>query len=980
LSKFARSIEGMLQALLWQLMYQVPQSAVSTVVERFQGIRSDGRKTWLESELRVSLIEIIQLCPKIRVCLFVDALDEYEGEDAKIADYLRSLEAGECSLPINARLCISSRPYPDFNAEFGTSMGFKVHERTTADIQEYVRHRCENFKSHQQNGLSQYLMKRIIEKAQGSFLWTRLVCDDLQKGSRHYRSSEDLDIRLNTTPNGLIPFYQRILDEVATDEQDEEDFHNMCSIVTASEIPLTSWELCYAIEHKRNRRVLHHAHHGAWGEIDKLIRIMVSDGSETEEMPVDWIAYSGLKDWNRFTRPFYERAGTEAFDGSHLVDNDFLIYSLLGGRDWRHEAVRERFWRQRSWSWFRGPFRSWNRSSTDVISALRRGKRTDLYGNEGILARETRRREGFGFSNHEDREDELPKDTPLVERMKVWCKNRVELSGRGFLAVDSKSNEVRMAHETIITFWRDTSSKQWAAQGYELLLVACASCLVAVGRRYPALAHRKGSSRASYHANLAASDSIYEHVFGRLALGHLDTDRSRGNAWTYDLEHRDPQVTSWSLPKYVRQAEMHCIVDPATLLQCLQGIPLDTWLATYKLRESCGVQVDGNDDSEKQCYNYDDYRYQDGWPTLRIPSIFERLSPQSLSLAFLIFARCKRSANAIISLANRSHQKTPRDRGNMITPSRPLHAYFPGEPRLAQDTVDVGREAVHIEIDDAAGFLLCLTAVFGDDRMLSGLHELGAKVNLQLPLAFSALHRAIECNNVDFVRQFLRLYCDQAHRHAESDYLSANDKISALIRDCSHQTCSFLDDDFHVLSEVGFQQCRRVMYDLTGYTKLVSEPSPLTFALNYRREDIVVLLLKSYPAWENLFNTSQSALVEATWFNWTELVKTLLQVGSMSRESLGPHDYVREDLEYAVLAAIHQGHCDILDALLQASTSPARAARVWSNGTFRIQLRTANIPLSPLHLALHMFRDGDRNVEVSKGIVTSLKAHEAMHR
>lgn len=151
-SDLARSITGMLQSLLWQLLKQVEKAATRTVLCRYKAVLATSRQTWLLSELKASLIETATWSPDAAICLFVDGLDEHIGKDVELADCLTELKG---LLPANVRLCLSSRPYPDFAAEFRESQGFRMQDQTSDDIRQYVIHRCEDPK--------RYLPQRVYD-------------------------------------------------------------------------------------------------------------------------------------------------------------------------------------------------------------------------------------------------------------------------------------------------------------------------------------------------------------------------------------------------------------------------------------------------------------------------------------------------------------------------------------------------------------------------------------------------------------------------------------------------------------------------------------------------------------------------------------------------------------------------------------------------------------------------------------------------
>jgi hypothetical protein len=187
----------------------------------------------------------------------------------------------------------------------------------------------------------------------------------------------------------------------------------------------------------------------------------------------------------------------------------------------------------------------------------------------------------------------------------------------------------------------------------------------------------------------------------------------------------------------------------------------------------------------------------------------------------------------------------------------------------------------------------------------------------------------------------------------------------------------------HRTSEV-IKECRRIMCSYGVYTGLITELSPLTLAYIHEKRKATELLLQYYPLWDDKMGTSGSTLVEAVWCNQLETVRLLLRLGSTSNERCNDDDhldpsalsYKRGDLYAATSASVHQGYCDILDVLLEAGAAPGIPTQASSTNRDRIKLQTVDVRLSPLHLALDLFRS--RNVQVSKRIVQSLQSHGAV--
>lgn len=70
-----------------------------------------------------------------RLCLFVDGLDEFEGDHALVCKLLSSL----ASLP-HIKVCLSSRPLNIFRDEFGSDeqRQLAVHHLTRRDMEQFV--------------------------------------------------------------------------------------------------------------------------------------------------------------------------------------------------------------------------------------------------------------------------------------------------------------------------------------------------------------------------------------------------------------------------------------------------------------------------------------------------------------------------------------------------------------------------------------------------------------------------------------------------------------------------------------------------------------------------------------------------------------------------------------------------------------------------------------------------------------------------
>lgn len=264
-SSEARSIEGMLRSLIWDLCRQMPSVAVEMLIRRFNRIKQTTSEfEWSETELKAALQEMVARCPEMAVTLFIDGLDEHDGKDAKIADLVCDLRR---NLPKRVRICVSSRPYPDFMAEFKESRGFKMHEHISHDISLYVDHRIKEFEKFEDcaQRVSQ-LSDEIKTRARDSFLWVRLACDELQNHWRRHRSFEILQRALQELPKELETFYARIVDGL--DDREVTELLSVLSLVTKSKKTLTIREFLFAFDYKLNISKLKVANNGEWELLD----------------------------------------------------------------------------------------------------------------------------------------------------------------------------------------------------------------------------------------------------------------------------------------------------------------------------------------------------------------------------------------------------------------------------------------------------------------------------------------------------------------------------------------------------------------------------------------------------------------------------------------------------------------------------------------------------------------------------------------
>ena len=215
-----KTLEGLLQTLLHHILHACPDLAPKICPERWTaqsepyryGNASPG--PWTLSELQKSLVLFrAQLDVTTKFYFHVDGLDEYYGDSWDVIETVRSLS--NCP---NVKLCLSSRPWNCFQDSFGkaNSKILKVHHFTRRDIELFAR---DNLLFYSRNTevettLFNDLVREIGVRAEGVFLWVRLVVRSLCNGIINEDPVSIFQERLRTIPSDLEEFFEQILGSV----------------------------------------------------------------------------------------------------------------------------------------------------------------------------------------------------------------------------------------------------------------------------------------------------------------------------------------------------------------------------------------------------------------------------------------------------------------------------------------------------------------------------------------------------------------------------------------------------------------------------------------------------------------------------------------------------------------------------------------------------------------------------------------------
>ena len=151
----------------------------------------------------------------VRFCMFIDGLDEYDGDHIELCQTLKRLAEST-----DIKICLSSRPWTVFEDAFGFDINkIYMHHLTQDDILKYTRSRMNEHPRWsalmtEDPSQGNWLIEEVERRAAGVFLWVFLVTKRLRESLTNRDRVQDIRRRLESLPVELEIFFKQILDSV----------------------------------------------------------------------------------------------------------------------------------------------------------------------------------------------------------------------------------------------------------------------------------------------------------------------------------------------------------------------------------------------------------------------------------------------------------------------------------------------------------------------------------------------------------------------------------------------------------------------------------------------------------------------------------------------------------------------------------------------------------------------------------------------
>ncbi|KAL4869948.1 hypothetical protein BDV12DRAFT_184886 [Aspergillus spectabilis] len=223
-TELQKSIEGLFRVLLVQLLEQDVCSKVTFQELCRKRWISEGKKnsrhlTWYQSELQANFEKLVLECSARRkTTIFVDAIDECKDKSRDCLIRCFHVLKGKAQLRQNRpAIFFTCRPYPD--GRIDADFQIRLEEESQNDIQSYIE---EELRLPDETQAATEGLKQILkEKADGVFLWLRLIIRQIHELSSKGLNLKTIKSRILESPRELDRLYRDLLENIEDEEVPE---------------------------------------------------------------------------------------------------------------------------------------------------------------------------------------------------------------------------------------------------------------------------------------------------------------------------------------------------------------------------------------------------------------------------------------------------------------------------------------------------------------------------------------------------------------------------------------------------------------------------------------------------------------------------------------------------------------------------------------------------------------------------------------
>ena len=256
-AEIQKSLPRMFQEVLASILRQIP-SLMPDVVPFFNYLvqsQKSRKPSWTLDMLESALLAVMKQCRvEVRILLLLDALDEHQRGNDRLALLLKKLKDSADNKYVHLKLCLASRSWIVFEQHFGRCLGLTIHNHMLQDVRTYIEAKVNVEQAAPQSVSTsaslQCIVNSVAEKALGVIIWVRLATDFLAKGIRDGIPFATLENEVARMPQELKDLYADTLRRIEPEYSTEA--YIMLQMVLCSDSPLPIDLLMASVD-----RVLH---------------------------------------------------------------------------------------------------------------------------------------------------------------------------------------------------------------------------------------------------------------------------------------------------------------------------------------------------------------------------------------------------------------------------------------------------------------------------------------------------------------------------------------------------------------------------------------------------------------------------------------------------------------------------------------------------------------------------------------------------
>ncbi|KAI1407119.1 hypothetical protein F5Y13DRAFT_175692 [Hypoxylon sp. FL1857] len=219
-SLLQHSFEGLLRSVLYQIIGKLQRSGADIselskpLLDIYAPLSGEQSRNWTIGELESCISVLLrQTSVELDIFLLLDALDEYDGGPDFICGILKEMMNMTANSRTRLKILFSSRPWETFERQFAAAPSIQVQDFTKGDIETY----CWGIIDSREEEISVALgriIPAVINRADGVFLWVRLVLLELANEALQGNDVDELARILNSIPSDLQEYYARTVQRI----------------------------------------------------------------------------------------------------------------------------------------------------------------------------------------------------------------------------------------------------------------------------------------------------------------------------------------------------------------------------------------------------------------------------------------------------------------------------------------------------------------------------------------------------------------------------------------------------------------------------------------------------------------------------------------------------------------------------------------------------------------------------------------------